>query len=230
MSDLRSVTKAGRRADSILEELEHAIVVGEFVDGDRLDEMKLCERFGVSRTPLREVFQKLAAAGLLDLIPRRGAFVRHPAFVELVEMFEVMAELEAMCGRLAGRRMTQAMLNEIKESAAGCEAALKRGESNEYYRENERFHHLIYEASGNAFLAAEASRLHKRLKSIRRMQLLARGRMEQSMAEHRGIVAAFQSGTADEAAAALRLHVSIQGEKFNDLIASYSKRPVAKAV
>ena len=81
-----------RRADSIAEELEELIFDGTFGDGDRLDEVRLAEQFGVSRTPLREAFQRLALSGLVQLIPRRGAFVRQPGPVELMEMFEVMAE------------------------------------------------------------------------------------------------------------------------------------------
>jgi len=203
------------------------IVVGELSDGERLDETKLSERFSVSRTPLREAFQTLAATGLVELIPRRGAFVRHPEFVELVGMFEVMAELEAMCGRLAARRVTDSALEEIKTSARHCEDALKRKDSDGYYDYNEKFHHLIYQASGNAFLESETAKLHKRLKPFRRMQLRVRGRMEQSMEEHRRIVKALETGDAAVAEKVLQAHVSVQGEKFNDLMSSYSNRPVA---
>ncbi|MFK5980518.1 MAG: GntR family transcriptional regulator [Rhizobiaceae bacterium] len=215
---------SSRRADSILEDLEQSIVLGEFANGERLDEVKLSERYNVSRTPIREAFQKLAATGLLNLIPRRGAFVRHPEFVELIEMFEVMAELEAMCGRLAARRMSDEVLADIKHSAAECEDALKRGNHDEYYHQNERFHHFIYQASGNSFLASEASRLQKRLKPFRRMQLKVHGRMRQSMEQHRQIVLALETGNSEVASETLQQHVSIQGEKFTDLMASYSKR------
>lgn len=219
-----------KRADTVLEELEHMIVVGEFVDGERLDEIKLSERFGVSRTPIREAFQRLSASGLLELLPRRGAFVRHPQFIELIEMFEVMAELEAMCGRLAARRISTNQIMQIKLAAAGCEDALAQSDADGYYRHNEQFHHLIYEASGNSFLRNEAARLHKRLKPFRRMQLRVRGRINQSMEEHRQIVAALQAGEPEIAEAVLQKHVSIQGEKFNDLMSSYNNRPTAAIV
>ncbi len=209
------------RADSILQELEQMIVMGEFADGERLDEVRLSERFQVSRTPLREAFQKLAASGLLELIARRGAFVRHPEFTELIEMFEVMAELEAMCGRLAARRVSDDLLTEIRNSAELCEEALKQDDSDVYYQYNEKFHHLIYQASGNSFLQSEAARLQKRLKPFRRMQLRVKGRMGQSMEQHRQIVQALESGNSAVAANNLQEHVQIQGEKFNDLMSSY---------
>jgi DNA-binding GntR family transcriptional regulator len=209
-----------RIADHIREALEQKIITGEFSDGERLDEVKLAHKFGVSRTPLREAFQSLAASGLLELIPRRGAFIRYPSFIELVEMFEVMAELEAMCVYRACRRITDAKLAEIRLALDACESALQNNDTDEYYRENEKFHLLIYDASGNAFLASQATKLHNRLKPFRRMQLRVRDRMPQSMVEHHDIVTALDEGDADAAAEILRQHILIQGEKFNDLMAS----------
>ncbi len=219
-----------RRAESIRRTLEHLIITGEFADGERLDEIRLAERFSVSRTPLREAFQTLAATGLLELVPRRGAYVRHPSIIELVEMFEVMAELEGMCGRLAARRVTEEDLETINQAAMACETALEQGDTDAYYRENERLHELWYEASGNGFLAAEARRLQRRLQPFRRTQLHVRGRKEQSMAEHRAIIKALADGDPDRAERELRDHVAIQGEKFNDLMAQYSRSKVHRAV
>ncbi|RYD39326.1 MAG: FCD domain-containing protein, partial [Verrucomicrobiaceae bacterium] len=85
------------------------------------------------------------------------------------------------------------------------------------------FHRLIYKASGNSFLAAEAIRLQKRLRPFRRLQLRARGRLRQSMEEHAVILKALESGNADLAASTLRDHVAVQGERFHDLLASYEK-------
>ena len=209
-----------RRADSIAEELEELIFAGMYRDGDRLDEMRLAEQFGVSRTPLREAFQRLALSGLVELIPRRGAFVRQPGPVELMEMFEVMAELEAICGRLAAMRISDAALDELRSANANCKAAVEAHDSDGYYAENERFHRIIYQQSGNRFLEQETAKLHKRLKPFRRQQLRFRGRMAQSMAEHEGIVDALVQGDAVGAGEALRAHVAVQGEKFHNLMAS----------
>ncbi|WP_417473730.1 GntR family transcriptional regulator [Leisingera sp.] len=209
-----------RRADNIAEQLEELIFNGTFSNGDRLDEVRLAEQFGVSRTPLREAFQRLALSGLVELIPRRGAFVRQPGPVELMEMFEVMAELEAVCGRLAALRISDDALEELRDANAKCQAAVDNREADTYYIENERFHMIIYQQSGNSFLAQEAAKLHKRLKPFRRQQLRFRGRMAQSMAEHELVVQALERGTADQAADTLRGHVAVQGEKFHQLMAT----------
>ncbi|MCF6328235.1 MAG: GntR family transcriptional regulator [Henriciella sp.] len=209
-----------RRADIIAEELEQLIFSGEFADGDRLDESKLASRFGVSRTPVREAFQKLSLTGLVEQLPRRGVFVRQPSPVDLLEMFEFMAEIEATCGRLAAKRISDAALETLQDANEKCQQAIEKGDADAYYRENERFHHLIYSQSGNGFLEQEALRLHKRLKPFRRIQLRLRGRMKQSMAEHQAIMQALINAEPEGAANALRDHVAVQGEKFHRLVAS----------
>lgn len=209
-----------RRADNIAEELEELIFDGTYSDGDRLDEVRIAEQFGVSRTPLREAFQRLALSGLVELIPRRGAFVRQPGPVELMEMFEVMAELEAACGRLAAMRITDQALDDLRDANAKCQAAVDAQNTDAYYIENERFHRIIYRQSGNGFLEQEAAKLHKRLKPFRRQQLRFRGRMVQSMSEHEAVVDALIRGDGDAASTALRAHVAVQGEKFHNLMAS----------
>lgn len=209
-----------RRADNIAEALEERIFNGTYPNGERLDEVRLAEQFGVSRTPLREAFQRLALSGLVELIPRRGAFVRQPGPIELMEMFEVMSELEAICGRLAARRITEEALAELRDANSKCKAAVAANDTDRYYIENERFHRVIYRQSGNGFLEQEAAKLHKRLKPFRRQQLRFRGRMGQSMAEHEAIVAALSAGDSDRAGQVLRDHVAVQGEKFHHLMAS----------
>jgi len=217
------------RSDLVREQLEQLIVEGAFANGERLDEIKLSQRFKVSRTPLREAFQALAASGLIDLQPRRGAFMRYPALEEVIEMFEVMAEIEAFCGNLASRRVTPKLIDRLSHTVVECERAVAADDSGAYYLANEIFHFLIYEASGNAFLAKEAGRLHRRLKPYRRMQLKVRGRMGQSLAEHRQILDALIKGEGETAATGLRDHVAIQGSKFNDLIVNYRHATGASA-
>ena len=207
-----------RRADSIAEQLEELIFDGTFPDGTRLDEIRISERFGVSRTPLREALQRLALSGLVELIPRRGAFVRQPGPIELLEMFEAMAEIEAVCGRLAAMRITETALDELQTANRNCQAAVNAQDRDSYYTENERFHKIIYQQSGNGYLEEQAIKLHKRLKPFRRQQLRARGRMAQSMAEHEAIVEALSRGAPDDSANRLRSHVAVQGEKFHNLM------------
>lgn len=213
-----------KRADKIAEELEQLILIGEFANGDRLDEVKLTERFGVSRTPIREALQKLAVSGLIEQIPHRGVYVRQPGPLELLEMFEVMAELEAVCGRLAASRITNEALLKLKEANEKCQNSVDMCDEESYYRHNEQFHHLIYNQCGNSFLEKESLRLHSRLKPFRRIQLQLRGRMQQSMTEHYKILEALEKNHPEHAARELREHVAVQGEKFQHLMSKIANK------
>ena len=94
------------QAQKLRDALEDDIVNGILRPGDRLDEAALAERFRVSRTPIREAFKSLVGSGLVETVPNRGTFVANVGLPGLIEMFEVMAELEGMCARLATRRIT----------------------------------------------------------------------------------------------------------------------------
>ncbi|GAA6174360.1 GntR family transcriptional regulator [Sulfitobacter pacificus] len=209
-----------RRADKIAETLEQLVFSGTYRDGERLDELKLADQFNVSRTPIREALHVLVSSGLAEQIPRRGVFVRQPGPVELMEMFETMAELEAACGRLAATRITEDGLAQLVAANVNCQQAVENLDHDLYYTENERFHQIIYRGSANSYLEKQALQLQNRLRAYRKMQLRFRGRLDQSMAEHLEIVAALQNEDAEGAANALRSHVAVQGEKFHRLMAS----------
>lgn len=207
-----------KRSDTIADEIESLIFDGTFPDGERLDEVQLARRFSVSRTPIREALQRLALSGLVAQIPRRGVFVRQPGLGELVEMFEVMAELEAVCARLAALRIAEDALDDLRATNRRSRQAVEARDADGYYRENERFHAILYRQSGNGFLEQECLRLHRRLQPFRRLQLRLRGRLRQSMAEHEAVVAALESGDGAAAAETIRQHVAVQGEKFHYLM------------
>lgn len=207
-----------KRSDTIANQIEELIFDGTFSDGDRLDEVQLSARFGVSRTPIREALLKLAQSGLVEHLPRRGVFVRQPGPIELIEMFEVMAELEATSARFAASRISDDAITALKDANTRCNAAVEANDTESYYRENETFHALVYKESGNSFLQQECLRLQRRLQPFRRTQLRLRGRLNQSMAEHEQIVAALENGDGAKAAKVIRRHVAVQGEKFHHLM------------
>ena len=206
----------------IRDSLEQRIIEGELGIGKRLDEAELSVHYGVSRTPVREALQRLAESGLAEHLPRRGTFVRAPSLSELVEMFEVMAELECMAVRLAIRRTTNADIDTLTDSNEACRAAFEADDTKRYYELNAAVHRQIYKMSGNGFLAAEAQRLHDRLRPFRRLQLRVRGRMGESMDEHDIILAAIRDGDVQQAVDTMRNHITILGERFNDLVSGFN--------
>ena len=207
----------------IRDSLEQRIVEGELSNGKRLDETELSSFYGVSRTPVREALQRLAESGLAEHLPRRGTFVRSPSLSQLVEMFEVMAELECMAIRLAARRATSNDIDALEKDNETCRAAVAANDTKKYYEINARLHGRIYQMSGNSFLANEARRLHDRLRPFRRLQLRVRGRMEESMAEHDIILAALRDGDANRAMETMKKHITIVGVRFNDLVSSFNR-------
>jgi DNA-binding GntR family transcriptional regulator len=207
-------------SDQLREKIEEQIATGALPPGSSLDEATLVEQFGVSRTPVREALIQLAAEGLIEIRPRRGAVVSSIGPTRLSEMFEVMAELEAMCARLAARRMTEAERKALLAAHEACETARNQEDSDGYFYCNEQFHSAIYAGSHNTFLIEQAHQLQRRLRPYRRLQLRVRNRMGVSFTEHQSVVQAITEGDAEAAARALRNHVVVQGERFADLLAS----------
>ncbi|XEN33849.1 DNA-binding GntR family transcriptional regulator (plasmid) [Ensifer sp. WSM1721] len=206
------------------DEIENAILSNEYSPGERLDEMVLANRFGVSRTPVREALMQLNAIGLIEIRPRRGAVVIDPGPHRVYEMFEVMAELEGLAGSLAARRLNDEAREAITAAHKRCELSAKAGDSDDYYYANEEFHKAIYAASRSAFLQEQCTQLHRRLRPYRRLQLRVRNRLSTSFSEHCAIVDAIFAGDGEEARRLLRAHVGIQGERFSDLVASMATR------
>lgn len=214
-------------SEQLREKIEEQIATGELAPGSALDEGTLADRHGVSRTPVREALIQLATEGLIEMRPRRGAVVASVGPARLIEMFEVMAELEAMCGRLAARRMTERERDELSALHAACGAA--QADPDAYFYANERFHGAIYAGSHNVFLSEQATQLQRRLRPYRRLQLRVRNRLPSSYAEHAEVVRTILAGDAAGAAQALRDHVMVQGERFGDLLASLADLSLATA-
>jgi DNA-binding GntR family transcriptional regulator len=206
------------RMQRVRDELEEDIVNGRMAPGEQVHLEALVQRFEVSRTPVREALQQLEASGLVVVLPKRGTYVARVGMPELIQMFEVMAELEALCASLAARRVQAPALAEIAEAHAACEREAGVQDANAYYYANEQFHQLIYQACGNPFLVQQTTLLKNRLKPYRRLQLRLRNRIAQSLAEHGQIVDALRRGDSDAAARVARDHVLIQGQRFTDLM------------
>lgn len=219
-ADIQTEVTMATHSATLREEIAEMIATGALRPGQHLDETELAERFGVSRTPIRETLIQLASMGLVVIRPRRGAIVAELGPQQLVEMFEVMSELESVCCRLAARRMTPEELAALQAAHQACKAALEAAEPDAYYYKNEVFHESIYAGSHNQFLIEQARALYRRLRPYRRLQLRVRDRLAKSYDEHDGVVEAIVAGDGELAAQRMREHVMIQGQRFSDLMAS----------
>jgi DNA-binding GntR family transcriptional regulator len=212
--------KAAPLAQDLRDRLEQEILSGQRAPGSRLDESKLAQHFGVSRTPVREALRELAAADLIVLRPRQGAVVATVTVTQLLHMFEVMAELESFCAKLAARRMSTEERGHLAKTHDRCRTLAERGEAHAYYDANRSFHEVVYAGSHNTFLEETTRNMRNRLSPYRRFQLHHPGRTLKSWKEHQAVVDAIVSGDAEAAATAMSHHVTIQGDVFTDLISA----------
>ena len=182
-----------------------AIDNGTYRPGDRLVESELAERFGVSRTPVREALQRLETQSMLTR-DGRSLIVATLDHNQLAELYTVRTELEALAARLAARHATR---EEVRVLGQMVEDDLRVVDDPQALsRANRRFHHQIHLASHNRYLVQQLDIVHRTMALMARTSLAAEGRGLRSLSEHREIVEAIASGDADAAEKALRHHIS----------------------
>lgn len=194
----------------VADKLRDQIYQHQLKPGDAIDEMALCERYGISRTPLREALKVLDSEGLIELIPRKGSFVRNMDIDELNELFPVMAVLEGLCAREAVENCAEDDLKQLNGMHEKLEAYVLEGNIDAYYEQNFVFHQAIQDLSGNKWLQRIIGDLRKILRLARHMQLTIPGRLEASLEEHRQIMQAFAHGDAERADQCMQNHLKQQ--------------------
>lgn len=194
----------------VADKLREQIYQQELTPGDAIDEMALCERFGISRTPLREALKVLNSEGLIELIPRRGSFVRSMDVEELNELFPVMVVLEGLCAREAVENCEAEDLKKLESMHEKLEEFAKVGDVDNYYEQNFVFHQAVQDLSGNKWLQRVIGDLRKVLRLARHMQLTMPGRLKASLEEHRQIMQAFIKNDPDLADKNMQNHLKQQ--------------------
>jgi phosphonate utilization transcriptional regulator len=203
----------------VQQEIERAILQGEYEPGSKLIEAALAEKMGVSRGPVREAFRMLEEAGLVRNEKNRGVFVRDIPIAEAVEIFDLRAAMDELVGRKLARDITPLQLKELKQLVDAMEKAVKAQDAREYHLLNLRFHDRLVEMAGNSKLTAIYRKLIKELSLFRRLNLADGWLMPISASEHRAIIKAIASGDADAAGRAMFDHVMDSKERTieNDL-------------
>ena len=222
MNIQQSITKKNTRTQILLSEIEKLIVNGSMVPGQRLDEMVLAKKYGVSRTPVREAIRALIAIGLVQNTGKQGSQVAKLSISMLIEMFELMAVLEGMCAQLAARRATKNELLEMKKTHQLLEKTFEKGNHKEFYNVNLQFHDQLYNASHTQYLAEETLRLRRRLSPYRMRVTFQPGRMNSTLEEHNKILIAIKKGESELAKNEAISHLRLIGNDLEDFIASVS--------
>lgn len=196
-----------RLHDTVVEHLRRFIVEGVLSPGMKLNERELCETLGISRTPLREALKVLAAEGLIDLLPNRGASVSRLSEGEVWEMFELMSGLEAFAGELACERITPAELAEIKALHYSMLACKVQNDLPGYYARNQEIHNRIVAAARNAALSQTYQSMNHRLQALRFRSNHQTDKWDRAVEEHEGMIGALEARDGRKLAGILRHHL-----------------------
>ena len=186
-----------------------AIEAGTYRPGSRLVESELAERFGVSRTPVREALQRLETQAML-VRDGRSLIVASLDHNQLAELYVVRAELEGLAARLAARHASPEEVRILAQMVADDQKALNDPEA--LARSNKRFHHQIHLASHNRYLVQQLDLVHRTMALMAKTTLAAEGRSTRALEEHQNIVDAIAAGDGSAADKALRQHISMAWE------------------
>ena len=183
----------------VQQEIERAILAGEYGPGSKLNEAALALKLGVSRGPVREAFRMLDEAGLVRTEKNRGVFVRDISLEEAIEIYELRAAMEELVGRYLARHMTSAQRTEATALVDAMDVAVQAHDELGYHQLNLGFHDRLVEMAGNRRLTGIYRKLVKELALIRRRNLAGAGVLPVSASEHRDILAAIASGDPERA-------------------------------
>ena len=188
----------------VAEQLRQRIFRRELEPGSWIDELKIAEEFGISRTPLREALKVLAAEGLVTMKVRRGAYVTEMSEKDLRDVYHLLSLLESDAAGVVAERATDAQLKTLQDLHAELEAAVADREK--FFAINERFHMRLLEMADNRWRSQMVADLRKVMKLNRHNSLLKQGRIEDSLNEHRAILAAMVARDAQKTVKAMQAH------------------------
>jgi DNA-binding GntR family transcriptional regulator len=202
--------------DELTSRLRDMITEGELKPGQKIPEAELCERFGVSRTPMREALKVLASEGLLNLLPNRGATVAKITQEEIEELFPIMGALEALAGSIACERIGEDELSAIRRDHEQMLQHYEQAEWVAYSKLNRSIHEAIFKASGNASLSALYQQFLIRIHSVRFMAKRSPARWRQAIEEHEQMMAALEARDGERLAKIMMLHLQHKAEMVQE--------------
>jgi len=211
LTDVHDLPLAGQMRKVLYDE----ILAGDLPPGTRLDEIKLAQRFGVSRTPVREALREMVSTGIAEHHHRRGVFVSQIPEDQLAEMFVYAAELEAVCTRLAAQNMSVIEREALIAVHLESHQHVNYGNIDAYDESNKAFHEALLKGSHNRSLYDATVQARTRVAPFRRAQFLVDDRLATSFEEHSLIVLAIMNGDGDGADNLIRTHIEHSRERLS---------------
>jgi DNA-binding GntR family transcriptional regulator len=207
------------RANDIRVTLQEEIESGKLPPGAVLDERALAARFDVSRTPVREALQQLAARDLVRIAPRHGVTVARLSISKVRAMLEFIAELESLAAKLAARRVDDDLRQTLDEALRRCQQAAVEGGAADYAMANSFFHEAIYAGSHNQYVAEQIRQARRLLQRYRVKDFQNKSQISKSLQDHFEVARAIQAGDEQAAAKAMLLHVPAGTTGFSEFLA-----------
>lgn len=208
----RIASVAAPLRQQVVARIRAAIIAGDFKPGQRLVERDLCERFGVSRPPVREALRQLDAEGFIQTVPNRGPIVTELDAGAVRSLYEVRAVLEAQAAKLFAERASDEEMQELLQAAKEIERTYKKGTTDARLEAKNRFYDIVIGGSQNEVLSAMFRTINDRINMLRRMSMSSQERLPQSLAEIRAIVDAIVKRNAAKAFDLSILHVAAASE------------------
>lgn len=177
----------------VFEQLENDILTGKYRHGDYLNELKLSEEIGVSRTPIREAFRQLELEGLVVYTPNKGVMVRGFSPEDIRDIYQIRLMIEGMTARRAAENVTAEFLRELEETLELEKFYTARGDAEQISALDSRFHEAIYRASGSRLLTKTLKAFHHYVKHVRNQSLSNPDRAKEAYAEHKAIFEAISA-------------------------------------
>jgi DNA-binding GntR family transcriptional regulator len=209
----------GGRATEIRTALQEEIETGKLPPGSPLDERALAARFQVSRTPVREALQQLAARDLVRIAPRQGMSVARLSISQVRAIMETIGELEGMCAKLAARRVDDDLRAQLDAALQHCQDAAIQGGTEEYAQANAQFHEVIYVGSRNPYLADLIRTARRQIYRYRLRDFVTKAQINKSMQDHLKVARAIQDGDELAATQQMMLHVPSGSTGFSEFLA-----------
>jgi DNA-binding GntR family transcriptional regulator len=198
--------------EKILENIRDAILKGTLKAGERVSEPDLAERYGISRTPIREAFRQLESEGYLTVVPRKGAVVTALSERDVEEFYSIKSILEGYAARLAAEKLTEKDIDRLKAINDRLAKLATAGDVKTFFRIHNEFHEQFIRASGNEKLLELIQQLLKKFDRLRIASLSLPGRMEISVQEHEKIIDAFVERDGDTADRLVRKNAAYGGQ------------------
>lgn len=228
MADIIEISRLSLH-DQVAARLRTMLVEGRIAPGAKLNERELCEQLRVSRTPLREAIKLLAAEGLVDLLPNRGAVAVKLTEADVLNTFEVLAMLEGMSGELAAQRILAPELAELRALHYEMLACHARRDLSGYYRLNALIHTGINDAARNPVLTATYRSINARVQSLRFRTNQDEAKWAHAVQEHEQMLAALQARDGAALRQVLVAHVLRKRDTVLDLLRAGQVYPAATA-